>query len=255
MRIKYQNLEKLTRWEVYQLLADAIAFAEAAKDGKGDLYLAVLIALQNKFKIFDEALVQEKATSSVLPDAEERRDYGVRKLYALASEYADFRVDAAKETAAAVILAAFKPYGTGSEIARMAQDAETGVLTNLLQDFRKESVTAALQTLGLVPVAELIEANNQQFGTERLVQTEEKARFVAGAVKIARAEAQEAFRTFCETVNALIIVEGAEKYEMLVPQINTRIQDGIATAKQRVERSRTEKLKKTDAEATQPETE
>ncbi|MDO5664799.1 MAG: DUF6261 family protein [Bacteroidia bacterium] len=249
MKINHRDLTRLSRWEVFQLFADAIAFAVAAKEGKSELYVTVLSFLQNKFNVFDDALVQEKATSSLLPDAEEGRDYGVRKMFSIATEYADFRVDETKETAADIVLATFKPYGNGRDIARMAQDAETGVLTNLLQDLEKEAVKTAVETLGLTSLVTYIKTNNQEFEKEKLSQTEEKARFVAGAVKTARTETQEAFKKFCETVNALIIVEGAEKYETLVPQLNTRIKDGIDTANQRLERTRAEKKKKEEAAA------
>lgn len=234
MKIKTSTLTRLTRLEVFQLIADALVFANALKEGMTELYVTALALLQTKFEAYDQALLQERAsTPKGLIEAEEARDYGVRKLQGLLDEYADYRLDDAKAAAANALLAVMKPYGTGYEIARMSQDSETAAITNLLQDFDKEPNKAHLTTLGFQPLVNYINENNTVFAQAQQTRRDEQSKYIAGLVKTTREEVQNAFRTFSETVNALAIVEGEDKYATLTAQLNTLIDAYIAKAKQR----------------------
>ena len=236
MKIKTSNLNRLTRWEVYQLIADALVFANAAQEGMSELYATILALLQAKFDAYDNALIQERNTTpEELTEADEARDYGIRKLSGLLEEYSDYRLDTGKATAATALLGAMRGYGTGSEIARMAQDTETARLTNLLQDLDKEENAAHVATLGLEPLVAYIRQHNNTFAEAQQTRRDEQSQYITGLVKATREEAQGAFRTFSETVNALAIVEGEEKYSTLMAQINTLIDDYIAKARQRQE--------------------
>lgn len=241
MKIKKSNLTRLTRWEVFQLIADALAFANAAKEGLAELYVTVLSLLQTKFEAFDQALIQERrATPEGLIEADEARDYGVRKLQGLLEEYADYRLDAAKAAAANALLAVMKPYGTGYEIARMPQDSETATLTNLLQDLDKDANKAHVTALGFDALVAYTHENNQVFAQAQQTRRDEQSKYIAGLVKTTREEVQNAFRTFSETVNALAIVEGEEKYATLMGQLNTLIDTYLAKVKQRLATSNNE---------------
>lgn len=234
MKIKSSNLNRLTRWEVFQLLSDALTFAKAAEASASSLYVARLNALNVAFEAFDKALVKERATSSAaLVAAEDARDYAVRKLYALAVEYADYRFDAQKEAAALAVLKLFRPYGTGPEIARLPQDSETAILTNLLQDLETDTAAAHIAALGLEAVQASMKENNALFAEAQQERRKEQSEYVAGEVKSAREAAQEAFRVFCDTVNALVIVEGDENYARLVAQLNTLSDSYLSNVRQR----------------------
>src|SRR5690554_3138868 len=138
MNISFSSLNKLTRWESYQFLSDVVAYTDSQSEGMSELFNSKFAEFVAAFNIFDKALVQEGRTApEQLIMAEEGRDFAVRKVYALIKEYANFPFEKEKEDAAKALLKVFKPYGTGYEIAAMAQDAETAVLTNLFQDIEE----------------------------------------------------------------------------------------------------------------------
>ena len=234
MKIKTTGLDRLTRWEAFQLFADALAFAEILNETMPQLFVTRVNELRTAFDAFDEALVRERnASPEALIAAEEARDYGIRKLYALLVEFSDYRFDAAKESAAQSLLQIFKPYGTGYDIARLRQDTETAVLTNLLQDLEKEQAVAHLAALGFSDIVVSVKENNTVFAESQQSRRDEQSQFIAGLVKSTRADAQLAFRAFIDAVNALVIVEGEEKYAKLVAQLNTLIDDYLSKARQR----------------------
>lgn len=234
MKVSNTNLNRLTRWECFQFLADVINVAESHEEGKPELFTNKLAELSTAFNTFDEALVQEKkASSQGLLDADEARDYAVRKIYAIINEYADFRYDETKESAGKVLLELFEPYGSGYEIARMAQDTETAVLVNLIQDLKGEVATESISELGLVNALDNLTAANYSFERKQLDRRKDNAEFVAGVVKTARAEAQAEMIAFADVVNALAIVEGEANYTKLKQTVNSILSEYVAKAKQR----------------------
>ena len=97
--------------------------------------------LRTSFEIYDIELAQERRPSSEqLQQADESRDYTVRKLHQLIKDFSDYRFDTEKEQAAKSLLTIFKRYGTGSKIARLSQDSQTAVITNLLQELARDEV-------------------------------------------------------------------------------------------------------------------
>jgi len=238
----------LTRWEAYQLLADALVFAEAANQSSSELYKTALEKLKTKYDAFDKALVQERsAAPEGLIAADEARDYGIRKLYALASEYADYQFDAQRTAAAAAVLQVFKPYGKASEIVRLRQDSETAVITNLLQELDKDEIKTYVSLLGLDALIDHIRQNNAIFEQLQQSRRDEQSQYVVGLSKAMRDEALDAFRAFCEAVNALALVEGGDKYAKLIGQLDTLISDYRNKALQR--RAKNDASEKNDAAA------
>lgn len=241
MKVSYSNLSRLTRWESFQFLADVLNFADSHEEGMPELYITKLAELRDAFNLYDDALVQERRTSPEgLIEAEENRDYAVRKIYTILREYSDYRFDKEKETAANGLLEVFRPYGTGNEIAKMAQDSETAVITNLLQDFMSAASQNNITTLALIPAIDYLSENNMLFAETQQSRRKETAEFVAGVVKTARANAQDEFMGFVDVVNALSIVEGEEKYAELKQTINSLLAGYVATAKQRTKKKEEE---------------
>ena len=234
MKVSNTNLNRLTRWESFQFLADVINVAESHEEGKPELFTNKLAELQTAFNAFDEALVQEKkASPQGLLDAEEARDYAVRKIYAIVREYADFRFDETKESAGKVLLELFEPYGTGYAIAAMRQDTETAVLVNLIQDLRGQVASESIEELGLTNALDNLAAANHSFERKQLDRRKDNAEFVAGVVKTTRVDAQSEMIAFADVVNALAIVEGEEKYTKLKQTVNSILSEYVAKAKQR----------------------
>ena len=242
MNVKNSELNRLNRWELFQFLDDVLTATEAHEEGMPELFTSKLAALRNAFVTLDDALVQERNTSPEgLIDAEEKRDYTVRKIYSIVKEYSDYRFDKEKEDAANILLECFKPYGTGYAIAMMAQDAETAVLTNLMQDMMNKDGGESLEKLSLLNVYDELMSKNTLFKEKQLSRRKDEAAFVAGVVKTARNDAQNVFMTFVDTVNALSIVEGAVKYAELKKTINRLLEKYVATAKQRTKKKEEEK--------------
>lgn len=241
MKVSYSNLNRLTRWEVFKFLDDVLNFAEAREEGLPELYLNKLAELRASFVIFDEALVQEGKTSPErLIEAEEKRDYAIRKIYSICREYSDYSFDEAKEDAANALLKLFKPYGTGSVISKMAQDAETAVLINLIQDFETQIGSESLAVLDLVGAFDNLKAANYSFDRKQQERSTSESEFVAGVVKKARNDVQDEFMAYADVVNALAIIEGEEKYIPLKNFVNTRLSTYVARAKQRTKKKEEE---------------
>lgn len=247
MKISFSSLDQLNRWEVFRFLHDVVDFTDAHSEGMSELFNTKFESFRTAFHAFDSALVQEQRVApKELVEAEEGRDMAIRKIYALIREYSQFPYEQEKEDAANVIMNVFKPYGTGSSISIMAQDEETSVLINLIQDFKKNpAASGALTTLGLTPVFEALMIHNITFIETQQQRTKDDAHLILGIVKDTRTKAQEEFISFQDLVNALAIVEGPEKYADLKLEINKLHKNVVARAKQRT--------KKKDDETVEPE--
>lgn len=243
MKITYSNIDRLTRWELDNLLNDVLIYADSHTDGMPELYTNKLAELDTAYKIYDDALAQEeKASIESLLAAEDRRDHAVRKLYSLIKEYADFPYEQDKEDAAKHLLRVFKPYGTGSSIAGMGQDAETSVLNNLFQDIDKsEETETCFSTLGLVSTLNELRNNNSTFAELQLKRDVSQAQFVAGLVKSTRISVLNEFVSYGNVVNALAIVEGEEKYATLKQTVNSMIKKYVDKVKKRTKKKEEEK--------------
>ena len=242
MKITYSNIDRLTRWELHNLLTDVLIYADSHTDEMPELYTNKLAELDTAYKLYDDALVQEeKASTKSLLAAEDARDHAVRKIYNLIKEYADFPYEQDKEDAAKHLLRVFKPYGTGSSIAGMGQDPETSVLNNLFQDIEKsEETETCFVTLNLMYVLNELKHSNSIFAVLQRNRDVSQAEFVAGALKNARNDAQMEFLSYAEVVNALCIVEGNEKYAVLKQTVNSLLKKYVDRAKQRTKKKEEE---------------
>ena len=192
MDISYSNLNRLAHWASFQFLYHVLNSAESHEEGMPELYTNKLAELRTTFDIFDAAFVQEQRTSPEgLLKAEEDRDYAVRKIYSIVKEYSDFRFDSVKEDAGKQLVRAFKPYGTGAQIAKMEQKKETAWLVNLLQDFQKLANQDALETLGLVSAMDSLQSYNTVFIETHEGRVKDKGQFVTGVLKSLRQDAQK----------------------------------------------------------------
>ena len=214
MEITFSQLNKLTRWEAFQFLSDVLKFAESISEGMPELYTNQLAKFETAFEAYDEALVQERRIApDGLIEADENRDYAIRKLYSIAKEYSDYRYNSAMEDAAKVLLDVFISYGTGNSIAMMGQDTETAVITNLYQEYEKSLVVqAAIMTLNLNSALDALLDSNSTFESIQNVRRNKESEFVSGVVKDARNVAQNEFMVLVDLVNVLASVEGEENY-------------------------------------------
>ncbi len=125
-------------------------------------YAKKLEELGSAFDIYDKELAQDRMpTPHQLLKADEDRDYAIRKLYQLICCFSDYRYDAAKENAAKALKVIFKSYGTGSFISRQAQDVQTAMIGNLLQELARDTEKQYVATLNLTEVVLALDTNNQ----------------------------------------------------------------------------------------------
>lgn len=250
MKISFSSIDQLNRWEAFRFLHDVVAFTDNHSEGMSELFNTKFEVFRTAFNAFDDALVQEqKVAPEGLVAAEEGRDMDIRKIYSLIREYSQFPYEQKKEDAANAILNLFKPYGTGSSISIMAQDEETSVLINLLQDFDTNlAASTGIETLGLTSVLDSLRMNNAQFVHKQQERTKSEAHLVLGLVKDTRTKAQEEFISFTQLVNALGIVEGEEKYASLKLEINKLHKNVVDRAKQRATKREEDKKKQEERE-------
>lgn len=234
MNIRLYSFKLLTRWEFFQMLAEALKVFESNQAEMPQSYTDKVAELRTAFEIYDKELVQERTlTPQQLFRAEERRDYAVRKIYQLIRYYSDYRFSQEKERAAKALMRIFKSYGTGSKISRQGQDAKTAIITNLLQELSGDTAPQHIATLQLTDAVEALETNNLVFKREQQRRRKLQAEFVKGVARSARTEVQNQFMKLVTLVNALAVVEGEEKYAELKQLLTTIVQKYLTQARQR----------------------
>lgn len=238
MNISFSSLDRLNRWESFRFLHDVLDFIDSHAEGMPELFVSKLESFRTAFDAYDEALVQErKIAPENLIKAEVGRDLAIRKLYAFIREYTEYPYNKEKEDAGKVLFNVFKSYGTGSVISHLAQDEETAVLINLIQDLTDNSTTTdAIQTLDLIDVLDTLASYNSTFTRLQKQRTKDNAHTVVGIVKTTRTQAQEEFVAFVELVNAFALIEGDEKYATLKLEINRLHKEVVDRADQRTKK-------------------
>lgn len=227
----------LTKWELFQLVDDTLAIADKHQEGMPHAYTEKLEELRTAFDVFDEELVQERLpTPHQLLQADKERDYAIRKIYQLIGYYSDYRYDAAKEQAAKELKTIFKSYGTGSAISRLSQDMQTAVISNLLKELGRDKEQQYIATLGLTEAVMALTTNNKVFDKEQRSRNILKAKYVTGVVRDARTEVENHFMEYTELINALAVVEGPEKYDVLKKTIYAVVQKYVAAVRQRTKK-------------------
>ena len=241
MKVAIYHVSRLSRWEFFQLLFEVLAFAEKSSEEMSETFTNKLQELRTSFDIYDKELVQQrKIPTKQLMKAERDRDFAIRKIYTLICAYSDYRFDKKKMEAATSLKRVFKRYGTGSSISRMNQDAETAVITNLLQDLAKTDSQQHITTLHLTDAVSALTTHNLIFEKEQQNRRKAQAEYVTGVVKNARKNVENDFLAFVDVVNALAIIEGEEKYADLKRNIGAMVKKHFALAKQRTRKKEEE---------------
>ncbi|MDR0988684.1 MAG: DUF6261 family protein [Prevotellaceae bacterium] len=186
-------------------------------------------AINSKFKAeleaFGKAIDAENAalklsTKSLITDQIEEADALRDRLYpALVKRVETFLLEPDKAGLAKQLEQAFKDYRIRVKGQR---DKESGMMGNLILDMRTK-YAAAVKTLGLTSLVDQFAAANQQVIDLMQQRTEEQKNHVNGTLKAARAEAEKAYHTFIEKLNAYLIVEGDAKYADFVSYLNAQI--------------------------------
>ncbi len=234
MNIRSYNLERLSRFEIFQLLDNMLTITDVLEEEMPQSYTDKREELQAAFEIFDIEVAQERRPSPAeLLKAQEGREYAIRKTYQLIRDYSNYRFDTNRERAAKSLLRIFKIFGTGSKISRFNQDKQTGVIVNLLQELALDEAMQHIETLHLTDAIVALTAYNNTFEKEQLSRRKQHAEFVVGVAKNARADAQARFLEFVDLINALSVVEGPDKYADLKQKISSIVREYVTQARQR----------------------
>lgn len=148
------------------------------------------------------------------------------------------------ELARSTYIHTFDKYG---DIANMGEKDEYGAYKNLLGDLAAIP-SDTLTTLALGPWVEnmtLAQAKHEVLRNQRV---NEDATYQTGLAKQARLDAEAAYRTFVEKLNALIIINGPEPYASFVNSINVVINELLTTMKANDTRNKNKKEDPTEPE-------
>lgn len=241
MNVTYTPLDRLNRWEIYQLLYDSLSLAEDFAPEMPESFNTKLQELRRAFDIYDFEMVQDRKVSSErLQNENNERNLAIRKIYSIVRVYSDYHYDPEKMMAAKYLRQIFKYYGTGSRISRMNQDAKTGLLTTFLQDLSKPDAVQHLSTLHLTDVVTALTTHNQIFESEQQIRSFAQAEYVTEVARNARLDAQNAFMAFAGVINALAILEGQEKYAELKQYLNALFKKYVTQMRQRTKKKKEE---------------
>lgn len=219
MEIKSISMERMNNGAHYQFAKNALT--EAKANAKVAERAASQVAvLEKKLTAEDEALKisQKSLSTDDITKADRKRD----ELYSVYRKMVKAQLNAPIETvaeAAKVLNQSIKDYGIDP---KMQLDKEVGLMDNLLTD-HEGKYAEQVATLGLTAyVTAMREANNKV--NELIVQRDkDRSVQVAGALKAARAETDEAYRNLVKRINALWIVEYDEAYDTFINYMNEAI--------------------------------
>lgn len=234
MIVHHSHLKLLNRWELFQFMSDALTFADKFQDEMPVAFTTKVEEWRSAFNIYDEELTLERRPSSKqLQAADEQRDYAIRKIYQLIRAHSDYRFDPELEHAAKALLFIFRRYGTATKISRMNHDAQTGAITNLLQELARVEAQQHIATLHLTKAVEVLKTENTVFSKEMHIRDKLMTNYVTGVVKDARLDVQSHFIELTDLINALATVEGPEKYARLKRTLSALLKEYVTKARAR----------------------
>lgn len=169
---------------------------------------------------FDTALKESASipSAATAAEADTERDSAWRG----ANTYVRAMTDHPAEATRTVALEAKSLFDKYGDPTNKAQTEESGVLHNLTQDL--QALPAEKRTaLALdVWIADL-EAKEKTFLAAVQQRTSDQSSRVVGIVKQSRQEADEAYDSLVETVNALVLLEGEADYATFIDHVNVLI--------------------------------
>ena len=243
MIVPQTTFHRFKRWELFQFMYEALACIEENVDEMPDIFKDKAKELRTAFDIFDIEIVNDRTYSvKHLLEVEELRNYAIRKIYEVIRTYSDYTFSNEKEIAANSLHAVLKRYGTGRKISRMSQSEKSALLTNLLQDLAKPDMEQHLATLHLTKAVAELTVHNQTFEIEQRNRLSANAEYVTGVVKEARTDVQNAFLKFVDVLNALILLEGEEKYAELKQFMTSLLKKHLAQVRQRTRKKEEEEV-------------
>ncbi len=202
-----------------------------------DALFATFLAL---YADADEALeiIRKSPITEQLADADSRRD-GIFRGFADAVKSALNHFNPAKREAAKRLHVTFDHYGN---IARKPYDEETASIYNFIQDMNGANA-AEIDILGLNDWVVQLEVDNKAFAALMKNRDAEGAGKTELRMKDVRTEADRCYRDILDRFDALVIVNGKDKYAPLMKELGVvvnRYNNKIAQRKGRAAKSKKE---------------
>lgn len=211
-------LSRLTNGAHFEFI-NTVYDAAMAEDGikANPVSKAALLALKEALEMEDDRLVlsRKSAVTDEIEAADRERDKLFSGYRAAVKGFLNMPVaDVAK--AAAVLEQHLKDYHIDPS---MQLDRETGLIANLVADCESKYDEEVVK-LGIKPYVTALKAANGKVRELIKTRTDDNAGSVAGALRAARRQSDEAYRKFVHAVNALVVIDTAHSYANFVDYVN-----------------------------------
>lgn len=180
-----------------------------------------VVPYDNGIARMDRALetLSKSAFTDKMVAADEKRDKIIRLMQAQV-ESPEAYPDADEQEACKRVKVLFDSY---RNIAGEAQEKETGMCRNLVQDLRGDAFKADVETLGLDKWVARLDEANEEFDALVESRISENIGKITGGVSEPRKQTEAAYEAIVRKVNALAIVNGEEQYAGFIDYVNARI--------------------------------
>lgn len=161
---------------------------------------------------------EHTATLSELDDA---RGLMLRGMIKFFEAYKNFPNEAKEKAGMKLVLIA-KKYGKVPDKRKFNE--ETAIVESLLQDLALPENEALVKQIGAAEWVKALKEKNDEFSRVFNLRTNEYAGTEPGSSKMARKEMYDVFKKLVQTINALAFLQGTEKYERLIKNINQELE-------------------------------
>lgn len=180
-----------------------------------------VIPYDNGITRMDRALecLSKSAFTAKMNAADDKRDKIIRIFQSQVAS-PDVYPDVEDQEACRRLNILFESY---KNIANTAQEKETGMCRNLIQDLRSDAFKADVTKLGLDKWVTRLEEANEEFDAMVENRISENQTKVTGGVAEPRKQTEAAYEDIVAKVNALVRVYGETKYADFIDYVNARI--------------------------------
>ncbi|SDE54163.1 DUF6261 family protein [Riemerella columbipharyngis] len=219
--IKELSLSKVRLMEFYQVMKSVKTFLE--QENLETLQLQnIKTEFDDKLTALDEALkpLTKSTFTEALQKEDETRDTLLVGLQMHCRAFVNFPNEAKSKAAKSLLLAVEK---YGKNIQSKALQEETGIITNLLEDFAQSPYKEELKTIGATEWITALTASNQKFTELYNSRNQERGAIEVGKSKKTRKEMNQVFSRLVKTINALALINGETGYTNLANNLNETI--------------------------------
>jgi cell division protein ZapA (FtsZ GTPase activity inhibitor) len=232
-RLNYEKLRNEAHAEYGETIADLIVKYDPQALGIKPGYDVYKTSLDVEISALD--VIRKSQYTDEISEQDHIRD-GIFRGFADAIKSALNHFDAGKRKAAQRVNIVIEHYGN---IAVKAMDQETAAIDDLLRELN-DNYTADIAALNTADWLAQLDTENTRFKTLMAERYTETAQRPSTSMRTARTETDKALRALLNMLEALIMVNGADKYAALADEINAvnkRYKNLIAQSEGRKEKN------------------